>query len=115
METVTVASTSVTLQWIPPEFSNGVITKYSLHYNGMDIDKFGSNANISDRMMGTVDGLSPNTMYVFEMKAYTMMGAGPPVYLAVKTRELINAYEYTYCSYVVHQCICKVYNVFQNN
>ena len=89
METVTVASTSVILQWMPPEFPNGVITQYSIRYNGMDIDNFGSNADIPDTMIGTVDGLSPNTMYVFEMKAYTMMGAGPPIYLAVKTRELI--------------------------
>ena len=87
LEAVTVASTSVTLQWMPPEFPNGVITHYSIHYNGMDIDNFASNANISDRMIGTVDGLSPNIMYVFEMKAYTVMGAGPPVYLAVKTRK----------------------------
>ena len=95
MEAVIVASTSVIFQWMPPEFPNGVITQYSIQYNGMDIDNFGSNANISDRMIGTVDGLSPNTMYVFEMKSHTMMGAGPPVYLAIKTRKLINAYVHT--------------------
>ena len=79
------------LQWIPPEFPNGVITQYSIHSNGIDIDNFGSSdANISNRMIGTVDGLSPNTVYVFEMKAHTEMGAGPPVHLAVKTRKLIN-------------------------
>ena len=76
---------------MPPEFPNGVITQYSIHYNGIDIDNFGSSdANISNRMIGTVDGLSPNTVYVFEMKAHTEMGAGPPVHLAVKTRKLIN-------------------------
>ena len=90
METVNDASTSVVLQWMPPEFPNGVITRYSIHYNGTNIDNFGSNANISNKMTGTVDGLSPNTVYVFGMKAYTALGAGPPVFLAVKTRKLIN-------------------------
>ena len=106
LDTINIASTSVSLQWMPPEFPNGCITHYSIHYNGMDIDNFGSNANVSDKMIGTVDGLSPNTMYVFEMKAYTMMGAGPSVYLAVKTRKLINTY--------VRSClglVCIVYTI----
>ena len=84
LEIVTVTSNSVMLQWRPPEFPNGVITKYSIQYNGINIDEFG---NVSNKMVGTVDGLSPNILYVFEMKAHTRMGPGPPVYLAVKTRK----------------------------
>ena len=49
----------------------------------MDIDNFGD--NVSDMWMGTVVGLSPDTEYVFEMKAYTRVGPGPPVSVAVKT------------------------------
>ena len=81
---------------MPPEFPNGVITKYSVQYNGINIDEFGN--NVGDKMIGTVDGLSPDTVYVFEMKAYTELGAGPPVYLAVKTRKLKNT---QVCSCVV--------------
>ena len=87
MEIVTVTSTSVTLQWIPPKYPNGVITKYSVHCNGIDIDEFG---NVSDKMIGTIEGLSPDTEYVIKLKAYTRVGPGPPLYLAIKTRKLIN-------------------------
>ena len=73
---------------MPPEFPNGAITKYSIHYNEVDIDNFGS--NVMNKIIGTVHGLSSNTSYVFEMKAYTRMGAGSPVSLPVKTRKLLN-------------------------
>ena len=83
-----VTSTSVTLQWMPPTYPNGVITKYSVHYDGVGIDPFG---NVSDKMMNTVEGLSPDTQYVFEMKAYTLVGEGLPNFVAIKTRKLINS------------------------
>ena len=83
-----VTSTSVTLQWMPPTYPNGVITKYSVHYDGIGIDPFG---NVSDKMMNTIEGLSPDTQYVFEMKAYTRVGEGLPNFVAVKTRKLINS------------------------
>ena len=88
MEVVTVTLTSVTLQWMPPEYPNGVIVRYSIHYDGIDIDKFGDYA--SHKMTGVIEGLSPDTEYVFELKAYTMVGPGPPVSLIVKTGKLLN-------------------------
>ena len=87
MEISSVTSSSVTLEWNPPKNSNGVITGYSIHYDGVDIDPFGG---VSDRMTATIEGLSPDTVYVLKMKAYTRVGPGPPVSFTVKTHKLIN-------------------------
>ena len=83
-----VTSTTVTLQWKPPRYTNGVITRYSIHYNGIDIDRFGDAT--SDKMTDVIEGLSPDTEYVLEMEAYTRVGAGLPVSLVVKTGKLLN-------------------------
>ena len=85
---VTVTSTTVTLQWMPPEYSNGVITQYSIQFDGMNINDFGS--NVSDILIGTVEGLSPDTAYLLEIQAHTRVGPGPPVSLLVKTCKLLN-------------------------
>ena len=82
-------STSVTLQWMPPKRINGVITQYSVHYDGKDIHNFGN--NVSNKMMGTVEGLSPDTEYLLELKAYTKVGPGYPTRLHVKTGKLLNS------------------------
>ena len=87
LEVDTVTSTSVTLQWMPPDFPNGVITKYSIEYNGKFIDEFGG--KVSDKMMGTIEGLSSDTAYVLELKAYTRIGAGPSASVTEKTRKLL--------------------------
>ena len=71
---------------MPPEYPNGVITRYSVHYDGKYIEEFG---NVTDNLIDTIKGLAPNTVYTLEMKAYTRVGAGPPVCLPVKTRKLI--------------------------
>ena len=41
-------------------------------------------------MTGVIEGLSPDTEYILEMKAYTRLGPGPPVSLIVKTGKLLN-------------------------
>ena len=82
-----VTSTTVTLQWMPPETPNGVITHYSVQYGGRMIDEFGSKT--LNRLMGTVEGLSPNTLYVLQLKAHTRVGPGPPVSLSIKTGMLL--------------------------
>ena len=87
MEINFVTSSSVTLKWKPPKYTNGVITKYSIHYDGVDIDHFGV---VSDTMIDTIEGLSPDNVYVLKMKAHTRVGPGPPVSFTVKTRKLIN-------------------------
>ena len=85
LEIDSVSSTSVTLQWMPPKYPNGVITKYSVHYDGKYIEKFG---NVPDDLIDTIEGLSPNSVYILKMKAHTRVGPGPPVSLAIKTRKL---------------------------
>ena len=74
------------LQWISPETPNGVITKYSIQYNGSVIDNFGSKTL---NMLGTVEGLSPDTEYVLQLRAHTRVGPGPPASLTVKTSKLL--------------------------
>ena len=87
LEVVTVTSTSVTLQWMPPTYPNGIITHYSIHCDGMACGDFGN--DVSDKMMSVIEGLSPDTDYVFEMKAYTRVGSGPSVSIPVKTRKFL--------------------------
>ena len=86
MEVASVTSSSVALQWTPPETPNGRITKYSIQYGGTVIDNFGSEK--LTKMMGTVDELSPDTQYVLQLRAHTRVGPGPPTRLVVKTSKL---------------------------
>ena len=83
-----VTPNSVTLQWIPPKYPNGVITRYSINYNGKHIEAFGEYK--SNKMIGTIKGLTPSTEYVMEMKAYTRVGPGPPFSLPMRTCKLLN-------------------------
>ena len=82
-----VTSTSVTLQWMPPRTPKGVITRYSIQYGETVIDNFGSKT--SNKLMGTVEGLSPDTTYGLQLRAHTIVGQGPPSNLTVKTCKLL--------------------------
>ena len=75
---------------MPPETPNGVIMQYSIQYGGRVIDKFGS--EILNVLMGTAEGLSPNTLYELQLTAYTRVGPGPPASLSVKTGMLLIYY-----------------------
>ena len=79
-----VTSTTMTLQWMPPETCNGLITKYSIQYNESVVDNFNVN-----EMEGTIEGLSPDTEYVLQLTAHTRVGPGPPISLTVKTSKLL--------------------------
>ena len=85
MEIVSVNSSSVTLQWMPPQSPNGVITHYSIQLNGTDYGNFSSN-----ELMYTVEGLSPDTVYVLQLRAHTVVGAGPSTIESVLTRKLLH-------------------------
>ena len=84
---VSVTPATVTLQWMSPETPNGVITHYSIQYDGTVIDNFHSKT--LTKMMGTVEGLSPDTEYVLELRAHTRVGPGPSASLTVKTGKLL--------------------------
>ena len=88
LKLATVTSTSVTLKWMPPKYPNGIILKYSIEYDGNSIEKFGD--EVSDQMTGTIEGLSPYTVYILDMKASTGVGAGPPACFTWKTRKLLH-------------------------
>ena len=82
LEIVLINSSSVTLQWMPPETPNGVITQYSILYNEINITNFGN------MLMDTIEGLSPDTVYDVQLRAHTEAGAGPPSNLTVMTSKL---------------------------
>ena len=73
---------------MPPKYPNGVITQYSIEYDGRVVEKFGG--DVSDTMKGVIEGLSSNNDYVFKLKAHTRVGSGPPVTLPVKTCKLLS-------------------------
>ena len=83
LEIISVDSSSVTLQWMPPETPNGIITHYSLQ-NGPTITTLSSNV-----LMFTVKGLSPDTMHVLQLRAHTRVGEGPPNNVIVTTCKLV--------------------------
>ena len=88
LEIVTVTSTSVTLQWMPPKYPNGVITRYAVQCDDKSIDAFGD--YVSGKMIGSIDGLRPGAEFVIEMTAFTRIGSGPPFSLPVRTCKLLN-------------------------
>ena len=77
------------LQWIPPETPNGVITHYSIQLDETNIGNLSSSV-----LMYTIEGLSPDTVYVLQLRAHTVVGAGPPSSVAVITCKLLNIYFY---------------------
>ena len=74
----------MTLQWRPPVTPNGNITRYSLQYNTTAVANTTNNV-----LMYTVSALSPETVYVLQVRAHTSVGAGPPSNVTVITRKLI--------------------------
>ena len=97
LEIVSVNSSSVTLQWRPPEIPNGVITHYSLQFDATVIDHFGS--SMHNMLMGTVKGLSPDTVYLLRLTASTGVGVGLPSSITVITCKLLKPFT-IYCSYI---------------
>ena len=90
LEILSVNSTHVTLQWIPPEILNGVITQYSILYDGANIVNISSSV-----LMYTIEGLSPDTVYVLQLRAHTGAGAGPSstvTFITCKLSNIISSY-----------------------
>ena len=84
-EAVSVNSSSVTLQWRPPVTSNGIIMQYSLQYYTTAVVNTTNNV-----LIYTFSGLSPETVYVLQLRAHTSAGAGPPSIITITTRKLLN-------------------------
>ena len=59
---------------MPPDTPNGIIIQYEVQYN---VNSTTSLVNFTDTLMGTVERLSPGTIYTLQIRAYTRVGAGP--------------------------------------
>ena len=87
-ETVSVTTSSVTLQWKPPRDTNGVIKSYSIQYGENDvIHDFGD--IMSDPITGKIERLLPDTKYTLKLTARTRVGEGLPANVTIKTSKLI--------------------------
>ena len=76
----------MTLQWRSPETLNGVITQYYVRLDGT------TTVNISSSvMMYTIGGLSPDTVYVLQLRAHTAAGAGAPSSRIILTSKLCSS------------------------
>ena len=53
---------------------NGIIIQYEVQYS---VNSTTSLVNFTDTLMGTVEGLSPGTIYTLQIRAYTRVGTGP--------------------------------------
>ena len=84
------SSSSVTLQWRPPLIPNGVITQYSILYNGTNFTNFDNNM-----LMNTIEGLSPDTVYDVQLRAHTVVGPGEPSSITFLTCKLLNTIPYS--------------------
>ena len=84
---VSVNSSSVTLQWTPPDHPNGVITQYSIQLNGTNITDLSSNV-----LMYTIGGLPPDAVYVLQLSAHTIVGEGPSSSVTIITCKLLNTF-----------------------
>ena len=94
LEIVSVNSSSVTIQWMSPETPNGVITHYSLQYDATVIGNFGN--SMRNMLIGTVEELSPDTVYLLRLTASTGAGEGLPSSITVITCKLLKSFtQYT--------------------
>ena len=99
---ISISASSVTLQWRPPQPTNGVITRYSVNYGENVITDFGK--NMLDTFTDKIEGLKPDTQYTLELIAHTSVGAGPPLSLCFKTSKLI---KHLPCTYLCFNLIYK--------
>ena len=73
---VVVTNTIMTLSWMPPDPPNGIITQYQVQYRRSD-GRFRNNQVTTD-LTDTVTGLMTGTQYDFRVRAFTVVGRGPP-------------------------------------
>ena len=83
---MSVTARSVTLQWKPPQTTNGDITHYSIQCGKTVIEDFGN--DMLDTITGSIEGLSPDTEYLLQLRAHTRVGEGPPGCLPFRTSKL---------------------------
>lgn len=73
---------SVRLNWLAPEFPNGIILAYHIFYNASvtdttQVDKWKTKTETGSHLTSILSGLSINTAYSLRMQAQTVAGLGP--------------------------------------
>ena len=74
---VNVTNSTVSLSWMLPSTTNGIITQYQVQYRRSNSSGFTLLNITNNTLTHTVTGLSSNTEYVFRVRAYTVVGHGP--------------------------------------
>lgn len=72
---VDINDTTVTLSWMPPDLPNGIITQYQVQFRQNDSSNFTSVDTFNPYV--TLNGLTSNTQYIFQVTAFTAAGRGP--------------------------------------
>ena len=89
-----VSARTIYITWYPPFYSdqNGVLTKYTLTYEGIERDHLRRTEIISiltgrSHTSLTVTHLEEDTTFNITLKAHTVIGAGPITSMTVHTHE----------------------------
>ena len=78
----------LTISWSPPSEPNGRITMYQISYNtGVEYNTSATQHTLRD--------LPPNTVFVFSIRAYTIIGPGENVTDQASTTSTIRMYAFT--------------------
>ena len=72
---VDVTDTTVTSSWNIPSMPNGIITEYRVRFSRSDNNDIWTQDTMNNIL--TVTGLTSNTEYTFEVRAFTVVGSGP--------------------------------------
>ena len=72
---VSVTTDTVTLSWMEPDPTNGIITEYRLQYRRCSNSQLNVVRDLS-ALTHTVDGLDENIEYCFRVRALTRVGGG---------------------------------------
>ena len=68
----------MTLSWISPNPPNGIITQYQIQYRRTSSGGSFGNSQVTTDLTDTVTGLVTGTQYDFRVRAFTVVGRGPP-------------------------------------
>ena len=70
--------TTVTLSWMLPAMANGIINQYQVQYRRTSVGGSFGNNQLTTVLTYTVTGLMTDTQYDFRVRAFTVVGNGPP-------------------------------------
>ena len=76
--TLDVTDTTVTLSWMPPDMPNGIITQYQIQYRRTSSGSSFGNNQVTTDLTDIVTGVMTGTAYDFIIRAFTVVGRGPP-------------------------------------